>query len=524
MTAAYLIGLDFGTASARGVLIDLASNLQIEHAVCEYASGVLAHCLPNSSPLPPGSALFDPEDYLVAAEQILATLGRDRHIVAIGIASTASSPLPTTHDGSSLVESLPDDPHSYVKLWKHALAQPFAEQINSRRAVGSGDPAIRISGEGLLAKAAEVKALSPTVWTRAEKYIEAGDWIVWQLTGRESRSMDFACFKAMYSRENGYPAAVVDGLGPKLSEPIDVGRVAGHLSPTWRAKTSIKGTPVVSVACIDSHATLPAVGVTSASTLVGALGTSSGFLTLAPQTRPVPVGFEGAAFGAALPDIWCCEAGQAAFGDVLGWFIRTFPHVGRSKDKFKWYNFQAEHLEPGGSGLLALDWFGGSRVPYADSSLSGLLVGLRIGTTAVEIYRALVESLAFGIRSIVERGELGGLVLSRILLTSNVARSNGFLVQTICDVLGRAVEVPEIDHATALGSAIHGAVAAGVVEDFEEGAMRFGCQRFTPFKPNLSISSRYSALYDGYLALSSDEEVIKTMRKIGLATKSVALR
>jgi L-ribulokinase len=516
----YLIGLDLGTASARGVLVQLTTGRQVECVVSAYSRGVLSACLPNESALPAGFALHHPFDYLQAIAVILEKLGRGRDIVAIGVASTASSPLPARSDGSSLVDDEFDDPHSYVKLWKHAHAQPFADALNLENEAFLSDFGNRASGEGLLAKAAETRFASPSLWAKAEKFIEVGDWVVWQLTGCECRSMDFACFKALYSKEKGYPAGVVDGLEQKLSRPASVGGAAGGLSDAWIAKTGIQGAPIVSVASIDAHAVLPAVGVTTGGTLVGVLGTSSGFMFLDTRPRMLPAGYEGAAFGAVLPDIWACEAGQAGFGDALAWCVRTLSSPKNVDNGFEWYNSAAEKLPLDHGGLMALDWFGGNRVPYADTQLGGLLIGLRVETSAAEIYRAIVESLAFGVRNILERAEASGAVVERVVLTSALARSNRFLVQTICDVLGCVVHVPNLDNASAMGAAIHAAVASGVVSSFTEGADRFGCRSHRRYEPDRSRTRFYDRLYENYIALSSNELLLETMRKTNVARRA----
>ena len=517
MSDRYLIGIDFGTASARGVLVEINSGKQVDYVVSEYQHGVISASLPNGDRLPSGFALHHPADYIQTALDILTKLGRGKDIAGIGIASTASSPMPARADGSALVKQFPNDPQAYVKLWKHARAQPFADDINEQNRERFLPHTWRISGEGLIAKAAETRETSPAIWDIADKFIEVGDWIVWQLTGGEFRSADFACFKALYSQDNGFPNGLVAGLEEKLSPPHAVGSSAGRLSETWVSKTGIIGTPVVSVASIDSHAVLPAVGVTSPGTMVGVLGTSSGFIFLDSEPRALPEGFEASAFGAALPNIWCCEAGQAGFGDTLGWFIRTFPCPAKTGQEFDWYNGKADMLKPGQSGLIALDWFGGNRVPYADKLLSGCLIGLRIDTSPVDIYRALIESLAFGVRAILERGERGGLTIERVVLTSAIARGNSFLVKTICDVLGRAVYVPNIEQATAMGAAIHAAVANGTVASFKEGASRFGCREYRIFEPDAERAIVYDRLYADYFALCSDEKILKTMRNLSAA-------
>ena len=227
--------------------------------------------------------------------------------------------------------------------------------------------------------------------------------MVWRLTGREARSLDFAAYKAQYNSSVGYPDGIAPGLSEKLSTPEPVGSAAGQLSNEWRERTGIRGEAVVAVAVIDSHVVLPAVGAYGPGVLVGALGTSAAYLLLDDQDRPMPPAIEGRAYGAALPGLWCYEAGQAAFGDVLAWFVRTFPRSADMATNFAEYNREASALAPGQNRLVAIDWWNGNRVPYADKSLRGLLAGLDLSTSAVDIYRALMDSICFGARSIVDQ-------------------------------------------------------------------------------------------------------------------------
>jgi L-ribulokinase len=511
MTASYIIGLDYGTGSARGVLINAATGEQIGSHTHTYHHGVMTHDLPDGTPLPRAWALQNAADYLDAAQEILSELGRDRVIESIGLGFTASSPLPTTKNGVALSELYPSEPHAYVKLWKHQAAQPYADAINREGGAFLQNFGGRLSGEWLLPKAAQIASEAPHLWDLTGRFIEAGDWLVWQLTGREARSLGFAAYKAQYSQAEGYPSGIVTGLSEKLSGPHRVGSAAGGLSEAWRSRTGINGRAVVAVAVIDSHVVLPAVGGVSAGCLVGALGTSAAYLFLSEQFRPLPPGIEGVARDGSVRDLWCYEAGQAGFGDTLGWFVNAFPRGADPAESFRNYNHEAAELEPGASHLVALDWWNGNRVPLADSSLSGLLVGLTTKTTAVDIYRALIDSLCFGGRAIVDLFETGGLAIDRILLTSGLAQNNPLVVQTMADVLGRVVEVPKIAHATAVGAAIHGAFAAGIVAGFAEGAKKFGARDFGLIRPNPARSDIYDGLYCQYRALGADRTLQHSM-------------
>jgi L-ribulokinase len=512
MPKTFVIGLDFGSESARGVLLDAATGRQAAYHVHPYPHGIMTGALPGGRPLPAGFALQDAEDYLEAAEIILKAIGEGRHVSGIGVDFTASSPLPALSDGRAASEIAPDEPHAYVKLWKHASAQSYAEAINRRGGSFLANFGGKVSGEWMLAKAAQIAAEAPELWSRCDKFIEGGDWLVWRLTGREVRSLDFAAYKAQYAAESGYPQEVVEGLASKLSPPQPVGTAAGPLSGEWRRRTGVRGDALVAVAAIDSHVVFPAVGAYGPGTLVGALGTSAAYLLLDDVERPMPVGIEGRAYGAALPGLWCYEAGQAAFGDVLAWFVRTFPRSNDLAEDFAQYNREAAALAPGQNRLLAIDWWNGNRVPYADKDLRGLIAGFDMSTTAVDIYRALMDSICFGARSVVDHFRTGGIPVERILLTSGLTKSNPFLLQIMADVLGQTVHVPEIDNPTCVGAAIHGAVAAEIVANFREGADRFGARRFDIYQPDPEREAAYREVYQAYRDLSASEDIRKPVR------------
>jgi len=507
MSESFLIGLDFGSESARGLLIEVGFGRQVAYHVHPYKHGIMTEALPGGRPLPAGFALQAAEDYLEAAEIILTKIGAGRNIAGIGVDFTASSPMPAFADGRALSEVMPDEPHAYVKLWKHAAAQSYAEAINARGGAFLANFGGKVSGEWLLAKAAQIATEAPDVWRACDKFIEAGDWLTWRLTGREIRSLDFAAYKAQYEASAGYPDGIAPGLSEKLSTPEPVGSAAGQLTSEWRERTGIRGEAVVAVAIIDSHVVLPAVGASDQGVLVGALGTSAAYLVLDDQDRPMPRTIEGRAYGAALPGVWCYEAGQPAFGDVLAWFVRTFPRSPDIAMNFAEYNREASALAPGENQLVAIDWWNGNRVPYADKSLRGLLAGLDLSTSAVDIYRALMDSICFGARSIVDEFRDANIPVDRIVLTSGLAKNNPFLLQIMSDVLAQTVHVPAIDNPTCVGAAIHGAVAAKVVASFREGGDRFGARSFDAFKPDPERERAYAEVYQRYRNLSASAEV-----------------
>jgi L-ribulokinase len=524
MTQKFLIGIDYGTESARGVLVDAESGAEIDSHTVSYPHGVIASQLPSGEILPRGWALQQPQDYLLAARAILTALGSGKQIEGIGLGFTASSPMPVKASGTPLSDIHPHAPHAYVKLWKHASAQSYADEINARGGAYLHNFGGKLSGEWLLAKAAQIRAEAPKLWGETDKFIEAGDWVVWQLTGHESRSLGFAAYKAQFNQETGYPDHVVEGLASRLSTPLPIGSAAGLLTEEWRAATGISGQAAVAVAVIDSHMVLPAVGGVRDGALVAAIGTSAVYLHLSRDFKPLPSGIEGVAKDGSVAGFWCYEAGQAGFGDTLAWFVKTFPRDPDPARNFAAYNAAAAEVVPGASRLVALDWWSGNRVPLADSALSGLLVGLNTQTSAAEIYRALLEALCFGARSILELFANGGLPASEIIVTSGLAANNPLLVQILADVLDREVLVPQIDNPTAIGAVIHGAVASGLVADYAEGGRRFGAQEYSRIRPNRAHTDVYEELYTQYRTLSGAVELRDVMHGLDRVASSAGVK
>jgi L-ribulokinase len=509
----YLIGLDFGTESVRGVLVDVGTAAVAASQVAPYRHGVMTTHLSAGQPLPVSWALQDALDFVEAAETILTTLGAGRHVLGIGIDCTASTPLPTRADGTPLSALYPAEPHAYAKLWKHRAAYPWAERINATSGQVLERDGGKTFGEWMPAKAAQLADEAPHLWRAADRFIEAGDWIVWQLTGYETRSLGFAGYKCHFNQDDGYPPALVPGLDAKIATPVAIGCSAGPLSAAWRERTGIEGEAVVSVAVIDAHAVLPAAGITRAGTIVGSLGTSGCYMALGENDLRLDPAFRGVK-GGALPGVWCHEASQAACGDVLGWFVRSFPHRHDPAGSFAYYDDACSRLAADESRPLALDWWNGSRVSLGNASGGGMMLGLGLQTAPADMYWALLESLCFGARHILETFASAHVETDRLVLASGLAERAPVLMQMMADVLERDVQVPALCKATAVGAAIHAAVASGTVPNFDAGADRFGAKEWTTFHPRAEASQVHNRRYTHYLQLSGDATIVAALRAL----------
>jgi L-ribulokinase len=547
------VGIDFGTMSGRAVLVDLATGAELSAAVHEFANGVVERHLPapdSDVRLEPDWALQDPADYIATIQatvpRLLAETGIDAaDVVGLGIDFTSCTMLPTTSDGTPLnqVAEFRREPHAWVKLWKHHAAQPEADRINAA-AVARGEPWLpryggRISSEWFYSKSLQILDEAPNVYRAADRLIEAADWVVWQLTGVETRNSCTAGYKAIWSKRDGFPDASYFGeLDPAFANVVDekmsrdirpIGSVAGGLSAEAAAWTGLRpGTPVA-IANVDAHVSVPAVGVTEPGTMVAVMGTSTCHLVLGSRLA-LAEGMCGVVEDGVIPGLFGYEAGQSAVGDIFAWFTsQAVPpdvHEQARRDGLSVNAIlerDAARLRPGESGLLALDWWNGNRSILVDVELSGLLVGATLATGAVDIYRALLESTAFGTRAIIESLESAGVSVDRVVACGGLPERNELLMQLSADITGREFDVAASSQAPAVGSAMYGAVAAGAAaggfDSIADAATAMVRPHRRTYRPNPDAHAVYDELFADYMTLHDHfgrggDDVMRRLRSI----------
>jgi L-ribulokinase len=520
----YTVGIDFGTESARALLVDCSDGTELGTSIAAYEHGVIEGDA--------DWALQDPQDYLRSAQtalpELLAQTGVNAdEIVGVGIAFTSCTMLPALADGTPLctLDDLRDERHAWVKLWKHHAAQTEADRINAL-ARDRGEPWLRryggkISSEWFFAKALQILDEAPDVYARAERLIEACDWLVWQLTGTECRSACAAGYKAMWSKRDGFPSAGYFGaLDPRFAGVVDEklsrtllppGSPAGGLCDRAAAWTGLRAGTPVAVGNVDFHASLPAVTVTEPGTLVMIMGTSNGLLLLGDRLLDVE-GMCGVVEDGVVPGLFGYEAGQSALGDIFGWYA---DHVGSTHEAL---TREAARLRPGGSGLLALDWWNGNRSVLVDTDLGGLLVGMTLATRPPEIYRALLEATAFGTRVVVETFERAGLAVDSIVACGGLPYRNPLLMQIFADVTDLEIAVSRSRYAPALGAAMWGAVAAGVHDSIASASEAMARLSETTYAPVAEHRSVYDSLYGEYRRLHDlfgrgGDDVMRRLRR-----------
>jgi L-ribulokinase len=523
----YVIGIDFGTLSGRALVVRASDGEEIGSAVHEYRHGVIEEALPASGRrLATDWALQDPEDYLEVLRRAVPAAvdeaGIDAgDVVGVGTDFTACTVLPTLRDGTPLcrLDEFTDRPHAYVKLWKHHAAQPQADRI-TELAHERGEPWIArygglISSEWTFAKGLQMLEEDPEIYGRAERFIEAADWIIWQLCGSETRNACTAGYKELLqdgrypSRE--YLAALhpeFDGFAEsKLAHPISqLGERAGGLTAEAAEWTGLPEGIAVAVGNVDAHVTPPAAQAIAPGMLVAVMGTSTCHVMNGRRLAEAP-GMCGVVKDGITSGYWGYEAGQSAVGDIFGWFVEhgvpRHYHDRAAAQGISVHQLLSEEsaeMPVGAHGLVALDWMGGNRSTLVDHTLSGAIVGLTLATRPPEIYRALLESTAYGTREIIENFERSGVPVTDLVVAGGLLK-NPVLMQIYADVCRRPLGVIESDQGPALGSAIHAAVAAGVHPDVAGASNAMGRLRREAYTPDPTRAAVYDELYAEYTRL-----------------------
>jgi L-ribulokinase len=217
-----------------------------------------------------------------------------------------------------------------------------------------------------------------------------------------------------------------------------------------------------------------------------------------------------------LPGLYGYEAGQAAVGDMLAWFVEK---LAQEPNSYEQLEKAAAKLAPGETGLVALDWWNGNRTILADADLTGAIFGLTLQSSREEIYRALLESIAFGSRRIMDNFEAHGLVLSEIVACGGIAERSPLTMQLLADTSGRQVHVPEVSEIPARGAALFGAVAGGAFEDIGSAIAATRPKRVRTYKPDLEAKKTYDRVYEIYRSLydmlgRSDVRLMHELKRI----------
>jgi len=526
MNAKYTIGLDYGTNSVRTLIVNTANGREVATAVWGYEHGNQGVILGRD----PNLARQHPTDYLKGAEvtikKALADAKRNvrgfrpDQVVGIGVDTTGSTPLPVDATGQPLAfdKRFAKNPAAMAWLWKDhtGVAEAgeitgLAREIRPQYLAKCGGT---YSSEWFFSKILHCLRTSPDVFNAAHTWVELADYVPAALTGTEApgkltAGICAAGHKAMFNDDwGGYPdQEFLSRLDPKLgalrdrlcSRAYAVDRAAGQLTSTWSEKTGLPAGIPVAVGAFDAHLGGVGSGIEPGA-LVKIIGTSTCDMMVVPvgQSLADIPGLCGIVKGSILPGFYGLEAGQSAVGDIFNWLVNYIAPGGKKLGSHEELTKGAAKLQPGESGLVALDWNNGNRTILVDQRLTGLLVGQTLYTTPAEIYRALIEATAFGALTIINRFEEYGVKVEQIINCGGIAEKSPLVMQIYADVTGRPMKISRSAQTCALGAAIAGAVVAGAYPDFASAQRVMTGLKPRGFKPNSEAHAVYRELYPLY--------------------------
>ena len=540
----YVIGLDYGSDSARAVVVNAETGEELASSVKYYPRWMEGkYCVPTAN-----QYRQHPKDYIDVLEFTVkdalskCPAGTAENVVGIGFDTTGSTPVFTDKNGTPLamLPEFAENPNAMFVLWKDHTAIKEANEINELAAKWDTDYTSYEGGiyssEWFWAKALHVLRADEKVRAAAYSAVEHCDWMPALITGTTKpenmlRSRCASGHKAMWLEQwGGLPSEeflvaldpVLAGLRSRLyTETCASDTKVGTLTEEWAARLGLTTNVAVAVGAFDAHT--GAVGAeVKPGALVRIIGTSTCDIMVSSYEemgdKLIP-GICGQVDGSVIPGMIGLEAGQSAFGDVYAWFknVVAWPVVNvlaktslvdeATKQKLidetldqiiPALSIEAAKVPVSESSILATDWMNGRRTPDANQMVKGTITGLNLGSSAPLIFRALVEATAFGSKAIVDRFIENGVEIKEIIGIGGISLKSPFVMQTLSDVLNMPIKVAKAEQACAFGTAMFAAVAAGVYAKVEDAQNAMGQGFAKEFYPNAENHRLYLEIYANY--------------------------
>lgn len=485
----YFLGIDFGTQGVRCGVADEFGNI-ISAAQKRYKT-----YYPE-----PGWVTQKPEEWVEcmfsAAKECLKMTDQDiaPNIKGLSVCATASTVVPVLQDGTTLMDAI---------LWMDNRANMEANGINETQHEVLKYCGYEVSVEWLIPKALWLKNNRRDIYDKAYMIVEQLDYINYILTGEWVASICQATCKGNYIEDFGkWNRSFFEGIRlGEFNRKLNT-RVLHLGDPISKLKKSIcnrLGLPdlIVYQGGIDAHISMLGIGVSRPGDMGIVMGSSFVHLVLSKQPM-----FSDSIWGpynnAVIPGLYCLEGGQVSAGSIANWFLREFK-VG-SDDPFELMMNEASAIPPGSKGVIALDYFQGNRTPYKDPLAKGVFYGLTLSHTRAHMYRAIMESVAYGMRNVIENMSTDKLHINTIMACGGVTR-NPLWLQIIADVCGKPINLTtQSSYAGILGCCIVAAVGNGAYKHFTDATTNMVVNK-SVIQPDMNAHETYQGIYEDYMVL-----------------------
>ncbi|MBX5319428.1 ribulokinase [Staphylococcus caprae] len=521
----YSIGIDYGTASGRVILVDTSNGEMISSYEETYEHGTIAETL-NGEAIPRNYFLQNADDYLHVLENGVKHVLEEskvnkNDVLGIGVDFTSCTIVFLDENFEPLhrQDSLKNNPHAYVKLWKHHGAQDEATQMIEASEKTSNQwldyYGSSVNSEWMIPKILEMKHEAPELLERTSNIMEAGDYITSLLTNKNIRSNCDIGFKGFWDEVNGFnydffetvdttlPAIVKE----KCEAPVvHIGESAGNLAVYYQQLWNLPEKVQISLYMIDAHSGVLGVGAIEQGEFTAVIGTSTCHLMLDPKQKPIPA-ITGSVKDAIIPGLYAYEAGQAAVGDLFSYSERLAPKhiVDQALEKevsvLEYLEELASDVDVEDQHVIVLDWHNGNRSILSDSHLSGSVFGLTLQTPFEMIHRAYLESTAYGTKMIMKQFEDNEIPVHTVYASGGIPKKSQLLVDIYANVLNKKVVVLESSNATALGAAMLGANVGGAYPSLKETVEHMKQPIYYIKEPEPDKVKAYDKLFDKYRKL-----------------------
>ncbi|AXZ22723.1 ribulokinase [Staphylococcus warneri] len=521
----YSIGIDYGTASGRVILVNTSDGKIVSSYEETYQHGTIAEELGGET-LPHNYFLQHAGDYHHVLENGVkhvleeSQINKDE-VVGIGVDFTSCTVvfLDENFRPLHMNEDLSHHPHAYVKLWKHHGAQDEATQM-----VEANEKANQnwldyyghsVNSEWMIPKILEVKHKAPELLERAHYIMEAGDYMTSLLVNQNIRSNCGIGFKGFYDEVNGFNYDFFETVDPELPQiikdkceapVIQIGDSAGSLSEYYQNLWGLSSNVQISPYMIDAHSGVLGAGAIEKGEFTPVIGTSTCHLMLDPKQEPIP-SITGSVKDAIIPGLYAYEAGQAAVGDLFSYSERMAPqHIveeaaKQDKSVLEYLETLASQIPVEDQHVVVLDWHNGNRSILSDSHLTGSVFGLTLQTPFEMVHRAYLESTAFGTKMIMKQFEDNDIPVHTVYASGGIPKKSQLLVDIYANVLNKKVVVLESSNATALGAAMLGANVGGAYDTLRETVQHMKQPVYYEKQPDPEKVKHYEKLFDKYQKL-----------------------
>ena len=501
-----VIGIDYGTLSARAVMVDTRTGEVLCSHQVAYAHGVMHGDLASAA------------DYEQALAELLRAMSDTpwrESIAGICVDATSLTLVPVGRDGRplSLHARHAGEPHAQIKLWKYHAAQRQADEALAL-AIDMREPFLGMTGGSLscewtLPKLLECRDEAPDIYAQMDLALDLCEYLTYRLTGEVVRSVSAMGFKCLWSQAHGLPSeAYLNRLRPGFAGEYahllrgtlrHTGEAAGHLSDEMAKAYGLSRDIVVAMGTLDGHTSLIALGALAEGDAALVIGTSNVLTTQTRVLHEIP-GICGVVQDGLTPGLFGYEAGQNCTGDMLSWYVRTMLPASVQREADARGQNVHDYLcslvkAPWTNPVSVADWWNGSRNVPCDLTLRGGMQGLSLTTGPQDIYLAMLQAIACGTRELFEQFTRHGVQISRVVAAGGITQKNPLLMQEYANILHRPVAVGKIAEGPALGAAMLAAVAAGIYASLEEAFAHMGVKDMRLYTPDEAHAEAYEQLY-----------------------------